>query len=77
MYKALTEKGEKVEPLGRGNLKGIPYEEGGGYCIHWGGDRYLQYHPERGSHHGGAYLKISAGKLGKKIRFNCEEGDVK
>lgn len=30
----------------------------------FGGDGILQYHPEKGSHHGGAYYQISTGKGG-------------
>ncbi|MCF2555842.1 hypothetical protein [Faecalicatena contorta] len=46
LKKALEAAGYEVKPLGRGNYKGIPFEEGGGFRIAYGGDRYLQYHPE-------------------------------
>ena len=71
MFQAYTPKGLKqslenagydVKPLGKGNFKGIPFEEGGGFRISYGGDGYLQYHPESRSHHGGAYYKTSNGK---------------
>lgn len=63
---ALENKGYEVKPLARGSLKGVPYEEGGGYKVNFGGDGILQYHPEEGSHHNGAYYKISTGEGGKK-----------
>lgn len=64
--KELLEKnGYEVKPLGQGKLKNIPFEDGGGYRVHYGGDGILQYHPEKKSHHGGAYYKISTGKGGK------------
>ena len=53
-----------------GNLKGIPYESGGGFKINWGGDRILQYHPSGLNHHGNiAYWKLSSGKYGT-MHFN-------
>ena len=56
----------KKHPLSGGNLAGIEYENGGGYNIRFGGDRYVQYHPEEYSHHEGAYYKTSRGKEGIK-----------
>ena len=64
LYDYLMKNGYDVQPLSRGSLKGIPFEEGGGFKVNWGGDRILQYHPENLSHHGGAYFKISSGKTG-------------
>ena len=57
--------------LCRGSFKGIPFEEGGGFKVNWGGDRILQYHPENLSHHGGAYFKISSGETGT-IRIDLD-----
>lgn len=62
----LEKQGFKVEPLARGSLKGISFEQGGGWKINFGDGGLLQYHPERGSHHEGAYYKISTGKRGTK-----------
>jgi 8-oxo-dGTP pyrophosphatase MutT (NUDIX family) len=56
-----------VKPLGKGNHKGVPYEEGGGYRVNGSEDgQYLQYHPENKSHHQGEYYKLSSGKTGSK-----------
>lgn len=63
---ALEDAGYEVKPLGRGSLKVLPFEDGGGYRVHFGGDAMIQYHPESGSHHGGAYYKTSYGKQGIK-----------
>lgn len=60
--RALEEMGYTVRPLGRGNFKGVPFEEGGGYRITFGGDGSLRYHPEERSHHGGAYYRVKTGK---------------
>lgn len=54
-----------------GSLKGIKFEDGGGYKVNFGGDGILQYHPEKNSHHNGAYYKISTGKEGRK-RYDLE-----
>ncbi len=61
---ALERSGCEVKCLGRGKYKNIPFEQGGGFKANFGGDGILQYHPEKGSHHGGAYYKISTGKGG-------------
>lgn len=71
----LEEEGYDVKPLGRGSLKGVPFEEGGGFRVSHGGDGYLQYHPETNSHHGEAYYKTSSGRTGTK-RYNLN-GDEK
>ena len=65
--KELFEKdGCDVKPLNRGSLKGKSFEEGGGFKVNFGGDGILQYHPEKKSHHNGAYYKISTGRGGTK-----------
>ena len=71
LYDYLIKNGYDVQPLSRGSFKGIPFEEGGGFKVNWGGDRILQYHPENSSHHGGAYFKISSGKTGT-IRIDLD-----
>ena len=62
LYDYLKESGYEVKPLGRGNFRDIPYEDGGGFRIHWDRDRILSYHPAERSHHNGAYFKVSSGK---------------
>ena len=69
LYKFLVKNGFDVKPLNKGSLKGIPFNKGGGFKVNWGGDKILQYHPAKKSHHGGAYFKISSGKIGT-IRIN-------
>lgn len=64
LYNYLIKKGYDVKPLSKGSFKGIPFKEGGGFKVNWGGDRILQYHPSKSSHHGGAYFKISSGETG-------------
>jgi hypothetical protein len=59
MKKALEQAGFVVKPLNRGNFKGVPFEQGGGYKTNYGGNGIFQYHPPARSHHGGAYWKIS------------------
>ena len=71
LYDYLIKNGYDVQPLSKGSFKGIPFEEGGGFKVNWGGDRILQYHPENLSHHGGAYFKISSGKTGT-IRIDLD-----
>ncbi len=61
---ALEQSGFEIKPLARGSLKGIAFEQGGGYKINFGDGGLIQYHPDNGSHHGGAYYKISTGKGG-------------
>jgi hypothetical protein len=56
--------GFEVKPLGRGKHDGISFEYGGGFRISYDGDSYFQYHPKDGSHHEGAYYKMSDGIRG-------------
>ena len=58
--------GWTVEPLGKGRLAGIPYEQGGGTSMHApnGSSIYIQYHPGSGHHGVMPYYKISSGKNG-------------
>jgi len=74
---SLEKAGYEVKPLGRGGLHGITFEDGGGFKVNFGGDGILQYHPEKGSHHGGAYYKTSTGAQGVKwYNLKGEELDV-
>lgn len=67
--------GFDIEPLGKGSLKGIKYEDGGGYRIHYRGDGYLQYHPA-GAHHIEAYYKRSSAKDGvRRYKLDGSEKD--
>lgn len=63
---SLERSGYEVKTLSKGKYKGVTFEDGGGFKVNFGGDGILQYHPEKGSHHGGAYYKISTGKGGTK-----------
>ena len=70
LYRQLREKGYNPVPLSGGNIKGIPFEQGGGFKVNWGGDRILQFHPAGLNHHGGgAYYKLSSGPTGT-LRFD-------
>ena len=71
LYEYLIKNGYDVKPLSKGSYKGIPFEEGGGFKVNWGGDRILQYHPADASHHGGADFKISSGETGT-IRIDLD-----
>ena len=71
LYEYLIKNGYDVNPLSKGSYKGIPFEEGGGFKVNWGGDRILQYYPADASHHGGAYFKISSGETGT-IRIDLD-----
>ena len=64
LKQSLEKAGYEVKPLNQGKYKGISFEDGGGFKVNFGGDGIIQYHPEKGSHHGGAYYKISTGKGG-------------
>ncbi|WP_227775088.1 hypothetical protein [Paenibacillus sp. NAIST15-1] len=67
LHKYLKDNGYNPTALNKSEkYKGIPFEEGGGFRVHWGGDRILQYHP--GSRHHGdiPYYKLSSGKSGTK-----------
>lgn len=65
LKRALEAQGYKVKPLSDGKLKGIPLEEGGGFKVNFSDGGVLMYHPEKWSHHKGAYYKISTGKSGR------------
>ena len=63
---SLENAGYEVMPLGRGKLKGDTFENGGGFKVNYRGDGILQYHPEKGSRHGGEYYKISNARQGTR-----------
>ena len=61
----LEKSGFSPQPLGRGSRENVPFENGGGYRIHWGKDGILQYHPGGFNHHGDQpYFKPSSGPTG-------------
>ena len=68
---ALESGGYEVRPLGRGKLKGVSFEDGGGFRVNFSDGGLLQYHPDQGSHHDGAYYKISIGMKGV-IRYDID-----
>ena len=76
LHNYLVRSGYDVQPLSRGSYKGISFEDGGGFKVNWGGDRILQYHPAKESHHGGEYFKISSGETGT-IRIDLEGNIIK
>lgn len=63
--------GFKVLPLGHGGLKGILFEDGGGFRISYRGDGYFQYHPGGGHHGKDPYYKVSSAKRGI-LRINLD-----
>lgn len=58
------ERGYETKPLSKGALRGLLFEDGGGYKVNFDGDGIIQYHPEKFSHHNGAYYKIGNGRKG-------------
>ena len=74
MKEMLEKAGYEPKPLTKSSTwKNIPFEQGGGYKINFGGDAYFQYHPKEGSHHGQrAYWRVSNGKRGKDNRYNMD-----
>ena len=77
LKRELEARGFEVKPLSHGSLKGMTFEEGGGFKINFQGDSLLQYHPETKSHHFGPYYKISDNKHGIRwFDMNGDEIDV-
>lgn len=76
-YKSYIAQGLVVKPLGRGSFKNIPFESGGGYRVYFDDSmqKSLMYHPEKRSHHDGAYYKLSDGKYGVK-RFDIRGNPI-
>lgn len=68
LYEKLKSLGFNIKALGRKSklFANVPFEDGGGFRINYGGDGYLQYHPAKGSHHGEAYYKLARGKIGTR-----------
>lgn len=76
LKKALEVNGYSVNPMNNGTYKGIPFEEGGGYKVNFHDGGLIMYHPEKRSHHKGAYYKISTGKGGQH-RYDTEGNEIK
>lgn len=75
LYNSLKNAGYEIKSLKGKNYKDIPFKEGGGFRVHFGGDGILMYHPGERSHHGGEYYKISTGKRGTK-RYDREGNEI-
>jgi len=72
-YEHLKKTGHLIKPLNRGKFEDIEFKAGGGFRIHWSGDRILQYHPPGGRWHvEDAYWKLSNGTAGTK-RYDLAE----
>ncbi|MCR5016605.1 MAG: hypothetical protein K6A75_08545 [Ruminococcus sp.] len=73
----LDANGYNTKPLGgKSSLKGIPFNEGGGYRTDFMGDGYFMYHPAKNSHHNGAYWRASSGRKGDN-RYDMEGNPIK
>lgn len=75
LYKALRSGGYDVKPIKGKNYRDVPFEDGGGYKVNFGGDGVFLYHPGERSHHGGEYYKISTGKGGTR-RYDREGNEI-
>lgn len=75
----LIDEGHEVMPLGSrsSHFQDVPYEQGGGYRVLFGGNGVFIYHPEKYSHHGGAYYKISSGELGVYRHYRTDGTEFK
>ena len=69
----LERAGLKIKPLSKGSLKGMSFDNGGGFKVNFGEDGVLLYHPASRSHHGGAYYKISSGRGVKRYDLKGRE----
>ena len=76
LMEALRDDGMEVKPLSGGALKGVSFEQGGGYKVNFDDGGLFQYHPAYRSHHDGAYYKISTGKGGTK-RYDTAGYEIK
>ncbi len=69
-YNDFVKHNVEVKPLGSGKLKGVDFNDGGGFKVGNGKDGMLfMYHPAQGSHHNGEYYKLSSGSYGI-LRYN-------
>lgn len=78
MYSLFSKSEYLVLPLGNGSLKGVSFENGGGFRVFFDDSmqKMLMYHPENRSHHKGAYYKLSEGKFGIH-RYNLDGTEKK
>ena len=72
----LEREGFELKPLMQGSLKGITFEQGGGFKVNFEDGGLFQYHPVTKSHHGGAYYKFSTGKGGTH-RYDLDGNEIK
>lgn len=75
MHEWLKSNGFDVKPLKGKNYKDLPFEEDGGFRIHFGNDGIFLYHPGGKSHHGGAYWKVTNGKY-RKQRYDMDGNQI-
>ncbi|MDR6109166.1 RHS repeat-associated protein [Paenibacillus sp. SORGH_AS338] len=75
VYKYLKDNNYNPVPLSGGSLKGISFEDGGGFKVNWGGDRILQYHPAGKRHGGEEYWKLSSGSTGTN-RYDMNGNEI-
>lgn len=75
LYDSLQNMGYEIKALKGKNYRDVPFKEGGGFRVHFGGDGILMYHPGKRSHHGGEYYKISTGKGGTR-RYDREGNEI-
>ena len=68
LYDSLKNSGYEIKSLKGKKYRGIPFEEGGGFRVNFGGDSILMYHL-------GEYYKISTGKGGTK-RYDREGNEI-
>ena len=67
LYNYLNKNGYNPQPLSQSStIKNIPFKEGGDFKATFSGDKMIYYHPAIGSHHVGAYYKLSSGLQGTR-----------
>lgn len=71
----LRKEGLEIKPLMQGSLRGVSFEDGGGFKANFEDGGLFQYHPEKKSHHEGAYYKISTGKGGTH-RYDLKGNEI-
>ena len=76
LVRELEKEGYEIKVLSHGSLKGLAFEDGGGFKVNFEDGGLFQYHPATKSHHGGAYYKISTGKGGTH-RYDLEGNEIK
>lgn len=72
-YLYLLTKDIEILPLGKGNLKGVSFEDGGGYRLVLDSNKTVIFHPEYRTHHSEAYWKISSNGIVKRYKTDGTE----